>query len=226
MNKTEFLQILTSGHDRMVGLTRSKGEEYSSSDDQLGNFRRLAEQTGLTMPQVWLVLFTKHLDAIRTWIKDEATGTKRERSEPIEGRIEDAILYLYLLRAVVEDGKPLEPSEEYRSAMARALNPPPIATEIVAEMGAPYVHTVYCGSDQPIPDARAAELIRPHFRFERLQPLTHAAYLHGAKPGNAVFVWIGPMGTRGEEFKDKAERLGMGFVRIPGFEYADDKFGG
>lgn len=204
MNKTEFLQILTSGHDRMVGLTRSKGEEYSSSDDQLGNFRRLAEQTGLTMPQVWLVLFTKHLDAIRTWIKDEATGTKRERSEPIEGRIEDAILYLYLLRAIVEDGKPV--SDTFASAVG--------------------LSKLYVASDRFPPQVACAAATR-HYGDLPFVFVAHPDMLKGVAARSALFVFVGEpaLGGRRDEYKDKCWTIGVEFREI-GLEYADDKFGG
>ena len=220
MNKTEFLQILTSGHDRMVGLTRSKGEEYSSSDDQLGNFRRLAEQTGLTMPQVWLVLFTKHLDAIRTWIKDEATGTKRERSEPIEGRIEDAILYLYLLRAIVEDGKPTIHDID------RILKGTPVSDAFAAVVGLPGIGKLYVASDRSTPQVACAAATR-HYGDLPFVFVTHPDMLKGVAARSALFVFVGEpvVGGRRDEYKDKCRVIGVPFREI-GLEYADDKFGG
>ncbi len=115
--------MLESAHARMMELTRTKGEEYSGSDDQLANFRRLSARTSLTMKQVWLVYFTKHMDAIETFIRDEAAGTQRALSEPIVGRIDDALLYLQLLRAmVVTDVRPVA-SPVPPGPASRALQP-------------------------------------------------------------------------------------------------------
>jgi len=102
MKHSVFRVLLDAVHTRMVELTESKGEEYKGADDnQFGNFERTAQDTGLSREQVWLVFFNKHFDALRTYVRDKATGTKRQRSESIVGRIDDAILYLILLRGMV-----------------------------------------------------------------------------------------------------------------------------
>lgn len=99
MKESTFIAMLNEVHDRLVALTKTKGDEYRAGDeDQLANFNRLAEQLGLRREQVWQVLFTKHLDAIRNYIR-----TQKQGSEPIVGRIDDAILYLCLLRGMVTE---------------------------------------------------------------------------------------------------------------------------
>jgi hypothetical protein len=214
MNKNAFLNLLNDGHAKMVALTKSKGEEYSSSDDQLGNFRRLAEQTGLTMPQIWLVLFTKHIDAIRTFIKDEAAGVQRERSEPIEGRIDDAILYLYLLRGIVGEEKQAQ-RDEFRHAVAvlkNIENPPPLTAYFSSAA------TVTLGVQAP---HRARAVVPNAAHYQRID---HPDALHGVPHGSA-FVWVGAADSRCEEYRAKCLRLGVRFFMATA-EYADDKFGG
>lgn len=97
MTKNEFLELIEDQYHKIIDLTRSKGEEYSRSDDQLANFKRNAADLGLTPQQIWAVYFNKHIDSIKSYI---ANPTK-PLSEPIEGRIDDAILYLLLFKAMV-----------------------------------------------------------------------------------------------------------------------------
>ncbi len=102
MTKQDFRRLLEDVHVRMCELTAGKGEEYARSDDQLANFKRSAAEAGIHSSQVWLVFFNKHIDAIKHWVK---TGDRLNPSEPIDGRIDDAILYLILLKALIDDGK-------------------------------------------------------------------------------------------------------------------------
>lgn len=96
---------------QMRALTASKGEEYSRSDDQLANFKRSAEEAGVTPQQVWLVFYNKHMDAIKHFIK---TGFWLSTEKP-EARIDDAILYLLLLKAMIKEHGPLTASELIRA---------------------------------------------------------------------------------------------------------------
>jgi transcription antitermination factor NusA-like protein len=108
MNKNDFQKVISETFSAIVKLTRTKGEEYARSEDQLANFKRSAEEAGIEPEQVWVVFFNKHIDAIKTFAK----GGK-VLSEPIEGRIDDAILYLILYKAMVRESiqnmtKPVE----------------------------------------------------------------------------------------------------------------------
>lgn len=100
MNKSEFLKHVVYVTDVLTSLSKTKGAEYAGNDNAFANFERLSDQLGLTREQVLMVYLTKHLDGINNWIK-----TRKEFSEPIEGRIEDAILYLMLLHAMVKESK-------------------------------------------------------------------------------------------------------------------------
>lgn len=103
MTKTDFQQLLDKTFQHIRQLTASKGEEYSHSDDQLANFKRYAVDTGIPVIAVWSVLFGKHMDSIKSYVHDAQKVPIYAGSEPIEGRIDDTILYLCLLKAIVPD---------------------------------------------------------------------------------------------------------------------------
>lgn len=100
VSKDIFLKIVDGTFNRMKELTATKGEEYSNSDDQLANFKRSAMEAKLTQEQVWLVFFNKHVDSIKYYIQ----YGKVKSNETIEDRIDDAILYLILLKAMALEG--------------------------------------------------------------------------------------------------------------------------
>ena len=83
-------------------LLTSKGHDYcqgasvGSDRERLKNFYRNAEKLGIPARTVLAVYLGKHLDAIETFLKNGQV-----ESEPIEGRIADAINYLLLLAKMV-----------------------------------------------------------------------------------------------------------------------------
>lgn len=103
INKQVFRSILGNTHDAMLSLTATKGEEYSRDGDQLANFKRNAAEAGITQEQAWLVLFNKHVDAIKSYVK-----TGKVLSEPIDARVLDAMLYLNLFRGMISERQLLE----------------------------------------------------------------------------------------------------------------------
>lgn len=84
--------------DRILG---TKGSDYTAggrrAHGKLANFYAVAERAGLSPLKVWAVYFGKHLDAIDTFVRQGALA-----SEPIEGRICDAINYLLILAKLIE----------------------------------------------------------------------------------------------------------------------------
>lgn len=109
MKKSEFRELLEGVHKKLLDLTETKGEEYSNDDDQLANFKRSAVESGCTKYQVWLIFFNKHMDAIKYFVKNKEIKS----TEGLIGRIDDAILYLMLLRAMyIEDSNQVGEKEE------------------------------------------------------------------------------------------------------------------
>lgn len=80
-------------------MATSKGKEYANSEDRFGNFNRLAQRLGIKREQVLLIYFTKHLDAIESFVKTGQTFS----DEHIMGRIIDAITYLTLLGGMIHE---------------------------------------------------------------------------------------------------------------------------
>lgn len=94
-----FKLLLDRVHTELKRMTDTKGVEYAASADQLDNFKRQAAALDVSPEFILMVYLSKHIDSIRLYCKNKS----RAVSEPIESRITDAILYLCLLLALVED---------------------------------------------------------------------------------------------------------------------------
>lgn len=105
MNDADFNQLVGSTIDTMRNLMVTKGGEYAGSVDRLANFKRGAALTGATPLQVAFIYASKHYDAIATFVRDEAAGTDRPRSEPIEGRLDDLMNYCLLMKGLIQEGQ-------------------------------------------------------------------------------------------------------------------------
>lgn len=105
MNQDDFAAHVKLTFEAATKLLVVKGGEYAGSVDRLANFKRGAGLTGCTPLQVAFIYASKHYDAIATFVRDDACGTPRERSEPIEGRLDDLLNYCLLLKALVVEAK-------------------------------------------------------------------------------------------------------------------------
>lgn len=105
MTPNQFEKLLADQADKLQALTRTKGKEYArDDDDKLANFKRLGKSLNLSPEAVLFVYLSKHLDAITYYVSGQKWSSPRdESSEPIEGRIDDAILYLILLKGLLAD---------------------------------------------------------------------------------------------------------------------------
>lgn len=103
MNQLEFDVVLQETIDSIKKLLSVKGGEYAGSTDRLANFKRGASLTGATPLQCLFIYLSKHYDAIATFVRDDATGVNRERSEPIDGRLDDIINYCLLAKALIRE---------------------------------------------------------------------------------------------------------------------------
>lgn len=105
MNQHQFECLFNDTMKTIENLLVVKGGEYAGSDDRLANFKRGAELTGTTPLQVAFIYASKHYDAIATYVRDQASGTQRPRSESIKGRLDDLMNYCLLMKAIiVEEG--------------------------------------------------------------------------------------------------------------------------
>ena len=105
MNITDFNDVVNNTIKTTASLLISKGEEYAGSADRLANFKRGSKLTGVTPLQVALVYASKHYDSIATFVRKDASGEPQVLSEPIEGRFDDMINYMILMKALVKEGE-------------------------------------------------------------------------------------------------------------------------
>ena len=102
MTKQTQIQLAESIFEECIATLKTKGDDYASKEDALANFKRNAERLGMTKYQVWLLYFTKHVDAIINSVKRDPTCPQVE-SEPIRSRVVDNINYLILFAALMEE---------------------------------------------------------------------------------------------------------------------------
>ena len=97
--KYKQLNKIIQSQIKQVLKTRDDGQkEYARTEDNVfANFQRVAKYVGIVQEQVLMVYLLKHIDGIMAHIN----GHKSQR-ENVEGRITDAIVYLLLLRGMVE----------------------------------------------------------------------------------------------------------------------------
>jgi|WetSurMetagenome_2_1015567.scaffolds.fasta_scaffold120775_2 hypothetical protein len=82
-------------------LRQAGQKEYANSEaNALSNFENLSKDIGVSRETVLFIFMKKHIDGIASYIK----GHKSQR-EDVRGRINDSIVYLCLLRAMVEDNE-------------------------------------------------------------------------------------------------------------------------
>lgn len=98
-----FQDLVEKTFENVANLLKYKGGEYAGDGDRLANFRRNAESLGINKETVWAVYFGKHRDSIAQYIKDLNSGRPRVRAEPLGGRVDDMITYLFLLKAMLDE---------------------------------------------------------------------------------------------------------------------------
>lgn len=107
MNKDEFDLLVQETYTESAKLLIMKGGEYAGSEDRLANFKRGAVLSGCSPLQVALIYLSKHYDAVATYVRDDAGGIDRPRSESIEGRLDDLLNYAILMKALVRESNTL-----------------------------------------------------------------------------------------------------------------------
>jgi hypothetical protein len=93
-------ESLSAGMYNEIQELRKAGQaEYVGGDQNaFGNFERLANMLDLDRKSILWVYCTKHLDGITSYLR----GHKSQR-EDVRGRINDVIVYLILLRGMIDD---------------------------------------------------------------------------------------------------------------------------
>ncbi len=102
-NFAAWNRLVDQTQDKINQLSVLKGGEYAGDTDRLANFRRNAAQTHVPMEVVWSIYYNKHHDAVMQYVQDIQDGVVRDRSEPLSGRVDDMIVYLILLKAILAE---------------------------------------------------------------------------------------------------------------------------
>jgi len=94
-------------HDAELGLLQRKGADYSPGDDTLACFKRTGQKYDISPMLVAAIYMEKHLDAIRTYIKEG-----RLNVEDLFEHTVDARNYLNLIYAIDQEGSEGEDSTD------------------------------------------------------------------------------------------------------------------
>ena len=116
MNLEELGKVVQQTQEAMHSLLKIKGGEYANSDDRLANFKRGANLTGVTPLQVLFVYLSKHYDGVASFIRKSANGEPLALSEPIEGRLDDIIVYCTLAKAIIKEDRAIKALERDRDS--------------------------------------------------------------------------------------------------------------
>lgn len=99
MTRRKLQTLVRAEADNAVRLLERKGKDYDEGNDVLARLRDDAKDLGITAEQCVLVHLKKHLAAIERWARDGELLT-----QPPEERIRDAMAYLFLGLALIEEG--------------------------------------------------------------------------------------------------------------------------
>lgn len=100
MKLQKFNELRTNFNAKREKLLTEKWKDYRWwSEDVLANFINMSQRLDISPEQALAIYMGKHFDAIYSYCKNHTIA----HSEPIEERIADAINYLELLLAMVEE---------------------------------------------------------------------------------------------------------------------------
>lgn len=112
MTRDEVRKVAELAFSECAELLGACQKEYVCGDSGFGNFERLSAELDIPREKILWVLAMKHKDGIASWINGH-----RSKRESVTGRINDLIVFLVLLRAMVEE------SEAVFTASATKLPP-------------------------------------------------------------------------------------------------------
>ena len=99
MTFAQVEEVMERVFDECRALRLAGAKEYAHREENsFANFERVGESLGLSREAVLLVYLLKHIDGISAYVQGH-----RSQREDIRGRINDAIVYLLLLRGMVEE---------------------------------------------------------------------------------------------------------------------------
>ena len=85
--------------EEIMALREAGQKEYAGHEDTpFGNFERLEKDLDMNRKKILWVLAMKHRDGIASFLKGHTS-----QREDVRGRINDFIVYLFLLRGMVDE---------------------------------------------------------------------------------------------------------------------------
>jgi len=106
MNNAQFSEVMAEQIQRCEDVLIIKNKEYSSAVDRLHNFKRAAELQMTTQRNACAGIMIKHIISIYDMCRSPDDFSMALWNE----KITDAMNYLFLLRAIVEEDKDVENS--------------------------------------------------------------------------------------------------------------------
>ena len=108
MDNMTFIEETKKFFEECLNVMNTKGQEYSGSEDKFANFKRLAKKYDVPAEEICGIFMTKHLDSINSFIRQRRAGKSVWEievglSEPISGRIKDAVNYLFILNGIIDE---------------------------------------------------------------------------------------------------------------------------
>lgn len=103
MKKVEFAALMMKVFNDEISKLREAGQKkYAGGEtsDAFTNFNKLAEELATDRKKVLWTYAMKHKDGIVAFLRGEVS-----QRESVEGRINDLIVYLFLLRGMIEEDK-------------------------------------------------------------------------------------------------------------------------
>ena len=108
MKHNEMLGQIKQIFNKVTTMHVEGQKEYAMDEDNVfANFDRVASSLEISREQALMTYLLKHIDGISSYIK----GHKSQR-EDVSGRITDAIVYLFLLWAMVDGVRELDAIKE------------------------------------------------------------------------------------------------------------------
>ncbi len=103
MKNEEFSKKMDSLWKQILKMRDAGQKEYArTNDDVHANFKRVGECLGISPEKALMVYLMKHIDGIIAHIDGHTS-----QREHVEGRITDAIVYLFLLWGLLSEPKSL-----------------------------------------------------------------------------------------------------------------------
>jgi len=120
MTFDEMTALVEAEFDWVRNVRETKGKEYAGENDTLADFKEAAEQLDVSPLVVWSVYVKKHERAIDSFVREGSA-----KSEAIEDRVRDVIVYHLLLLGLLRDAGEATEEDAAEGPGVRAWEPPP-----------------------------------------------------------------------------------------------------